>query len=510
MMKKITTQVVITRLSEYMELRRETADKFVKAFEKTILEGVKRDGSVTVDGIGTFKLVAVADRGSVDVNTGERIVIPGYNKLGFTPDERIVSMLNVADVSKSDQKSAPRKKSKKAAKSDETAPAEESVASSTNFESVVVSDEVTPAEEPAAVSTNFESAVESDETTPAEEPVAASTNSESAAESDEATPAEEPAAASSNSESATEFDEATPAEEPAAASTNSESAAEFDEATPAEEPAAESTNSESATKSDEATPAEELAATRKKSRRRKHNEEPKDNTKVSNKTRKRKNGTSGAALGKVDRRGSWSAAHSAFLKQAYEEKIRREEEQLLAEQINLEKEIERFNALTIQLNAAEESLRKAKEEYAEAKRKEALIDEQIKNLQARMEANGELDDDGPFMRFLLKIPWWGYVVVFAILFLLLVYVSLPLLGYGEEKSSRWDDIFPYEHNDKSTWKEPKFEIHMPKQHVLKKGETLTSISEKYYGTPDSMGAIWRLNKFPDPNNIPIGTSIKLP
>lgn len=50
----------------------------------------------------------------------------------------------------------------------------------------------------------------------------------------------------------------------------------------------------------------------------------------------------------------------------------------------------------------------------------------------------------------------------------------------------------------------------PRIHILQKGETLTTISVLYYHTPDSMGAIWKLNKFPDPNNIPLGTEIQLP
>ena len=50
----------------------------------------------------------------------------------------------------------------------------------------------------------------------------------------------------------------------------------------------------------------------------------------------------------------------------------------------------------------------------------------------------------------------------------------------------------------------------PRVHVLQPGETLTTISEKYYNTKDSMHAIWRLNKFADPNNIPLGTEILLP
>ncbi|MCQ2113401.1 MAG: LysM peptidoglycan-binding domain-containing protein, partial [Bacteroidaceae bacterium] len=49
-----------------------------------------------------------------------------------------------------------------------------------------------------------------------------------------------------------------------------------------------------------------------------------------------------------------------------------------------------------------------------------------------------------------------------------------------------------------------------KVHILQKGESLTTISVMYYQTKDSMGAIWRLNGFEDPNNIPLGTEILLP
>ena len=41
--------------------------------------------SVKVKGLGTFKVTSVSSRESVDVNSGERIVISGRNKITFTP-----------------------------------------------------------------------------------------------------------------------------------------------------------------------------------------------------------------------------------------------------------------------------------------------------------------------------------------------------------------------------------------------------------------------------------------
>ena len=50
----------------------------------------------------------------------------------------------------------------------------------------------------------------------------------------------------------------------------------------------------------------------------------------------------------------------------------------------------------------------------------------------------------------------------------------------------------------------------PKTHRLQRGESLTKVSQKYYGTKDSVRAILRVNSFRDPNNIPVGAVVRLP
>ena len=50
----------------------------------------------------------------------------------------------------------------------------------------------------------------------------------------------------------------------------------------------------------------------------------------------------------------------------------------------------------------------------------------------------------------------------------------------------------------------------PKTHTMEKGQSLTKISQMYYGTKDSVRAIIRVNKFDNPDNVPIGAVIKLP
>lgn len=59
---------------------------FLNALTQAVKEGLKEDGMVRMNGLGTFSVKAVAERKSVDVNTGNEIVIPGYNKVSFAPE----------------------------------------------------------------------------------------------------------------------------------------------------------------------------------------------------------------------------------------------------------------------------------------------------------------------------------------------------------------------------------------------------------------------------------------
>lgn len=63
-----------------------TAGAFLNALTSQLLEGLRTDKSVKINGLGTFKLQGVAPRKSVNVTTGEEIVIPGYNKIAFAPE----------------------------------------------------------------------------------------------------------------------------------------------------------------------------------------------------------------------------------------------------------------------------------------------------------------------------------------------------------------------------------------------------------------------------------------
>ena len=50
------------------------------------MDALKQDKQVKINGLGTFRLQAIAARKSVNVTTGEEITIPGYNKVAFAPE----------------------------------------------------------------------------------------------------------------------------------------------------------------------------------------------------------------------------------------------------------------------------------------------------------------------------------------------------------------------------------------------------------------------------------------
>ena len=100
---KITKQVLAARLSQNGSWTAKQVEAYVDAFFNVLHEGVTNEGTVKLKGLGTFKTIQVADRASVDVNTGERIVIPGHQKLKFVEEEKVNAMLNNPDQAPTEQ-----------------------------------------------------------------------------------------------------------------------------------------------------------------------------------------------------------------------------------------------------------------------------------------------------------------------------------------------------------------------------------------------------------------------
>ena len=93
-MSKVSIAELASVLMEKHGLKRTEAELFIRQFVGVINDGLKSDKSVKVKGLGTFKVQAVSARKSVDVNTGEAIVIEGRDKITFTADTVMRDLVN--------------------------------------------------------------------------------------------------------------------------------------------------------------------------------------------------------------------------------------------------------------------------------------------------------------------------------------------------------------------------------------------------------------------------------
>lgn len=94
MSERLNTQDLIDLFMSRQKLDRKEAEDFVKVFFSLIEEGLERDKLVKIKGFGTFKLIDVEPRESINVNTGERIEIQGHTKISFTPDPALRDTIN--------------------------------------------------------------------------------------------------------------------------------------------------------------------------------------------------------------------------------------------------------------------------------------------------------------------------------------------------------------------------------------------------------------------------------
>lgn len=91
---KILLQDIADLLSHRSGITKREAEQFVRAFFDVIQQGLERDQFVKIKGFGTFKLVEVGQRESVNINTGERFQINGHTKVSFTPDNALKDLVN--------------------------------------------------------------------------------------------------------------------------------------------------------------------------------------------------------------------------------------------------------------------------------------------------------------------------------------------------------------------------------------------------------------------------------
>ena len=94
LMSKNSLTVLAQKLAEKTGISQQDAELFIRKMFDIVNEGLQADKQVKMKWLGTFKVTSVKDRESVDVNTGERIVIEGRDKISFTPDTILKEIIN--------------------------------------------------------------------------------------------------------------------------------------------------------------------------------------------------------------------------------------------------------------------------------------------------------------------------------------------------------------------------------------------------------------------------------
>ena len=91
---RINLQDLAQGLASRKGISKKDAEAFVRNVFDIIQENIVADEQVKIKGLGTFKLVMVESRESVNVNTGERFVIESHPKITFTPDAVLRDQVN--------------------------------------------------------------------------------------------------------------------------------------------------------------------------------------------------------------------------------------------------------------------------------------------------------------------------------------------------------------------------------------------------------------------------------
>ncbi|UKK68654.1 HU family DNA-binding protein [Prevotella communis] len=93
-MGKVFMAELADMLAQKAGISKREAQQFLTDFVETIQDGVNNDKLVKIKGLGTFKVIDVDARESVNVNTGERVTIDSHQKLTFTPDAAMKELVN--------------------------------------------------------------------------------------------------------------------------------------------------------------------------------------------------------------------------------------------------------------------------------------------------------------------------------------------------------------------------------------------------------------------------------
>ena len=94
MNEKINLQELTALLSEKAAITKKDAEVFLRTYFEIMNEDIIKSGLLKIKDLGSFKLSLMEDRESIDVTTGDRVLIPAHYKIVFTPDKKLAETVN--------------------------------------------------------------------------------------------------------------------------------------------------------------------------------------------------------------------------------------------------------------------------------------------------------------------------------------------------------------------------------------------------------------------------------
>ena len=94
MNEKISFPDLVGLLSSKMNITKKEAETFLTEFFTVSTEVITSGEELRINGLGLFKPIWVEARGSINIQTGEPVEIPGHYKLSFIPDKVLREAVN--------------------------------------------------------------------------------------------------------------------------------------------------------------------------------------------------------------------------------------------------------------------------------------------------------------------------------------------------------------------------------------------------------------------------------
>lgn len=94
MNEKKSLQDILGNIAEEAGVTKKLSENFLRTLFEIVEEALNKDGIAKIPNIGTFKIIAIEERKSVNVQDGSEMIIPAHKKVSFVPEKNLKEEIN--------------------------------------------------------------------------------------------------------------------------------------------------------------------------------------------------------------------------------------------------------------------------------------------------------------------------------------------------------------------------------------------------------------------------------